>query len=88
MYLSQSEIKTLDNFATIFGENNPEFWSVDFALTRDKGWVLIDAARGEISWHPAECIFNPDHDELMKEKNKPKPDFEGMLVKLGEGNKE
>jgi len=84
-HISHSEEVTLNNYATVFAENNPGFWSVDFALTRDKGWVLIDAARGELSWHPAECIFNPDHDELMKEKNNPKPDFEGMLVKIEEG---
>lgn len=86
MYLSKFEIATLDNYATIFAENNPGFWSVDFALSRDKGWVLIDAARGEISWHPAECIFNPEHDEVMKEKEKPAPDFEGMLVKIDRRN--
>jgi hypothetical protein len=83
--LSQEDENTLEKYATIFAENNPGYWSVDFALTRDKGWVLIDAARGEISWHPVECIYNPDRDELMEEQNRPKPNFEDMLVRI-DGN--
>jgi hypothetical protein len=81
------DLQILNNYATIFAENNPGYWSVDFALTRDRGWVLIDAARGEVSWHPAECMFNPQHDELMKEKEKPAPNFEGMLVEIDRGDK-
>ncbi|MCJ7697719.1 MAG: ATP-grasp domain-containing protein [Thermoplasmata archaeon] len=73
--------KLLNKYATIFAENNPGFWSVDFALTRDRGWILIDAARGEESWHPEDCLQNPKHEELMKERDKPKPDFEIMLVR-------
>lgn len=80
--LSPLDSETLDKYATIFAENNPGYWSVDFALTRNDRWVFIDAARGEISWHPAECIYNPMHDELMKERDKPKPNFEEMLVDI------
>jgi hypothetical protein len=87
-HLSHREIMLLDKYATIFAENNPGYWSVDFALTHDFGWVLIDAARGEVSWHPAECIYNPQHEELMKEKERPAPDFEGMLVEIDHGKKE
>jgi hypothetical protein len=85
---TSEENRVLENYATIFSENNPGFWSVDFALTRDRGWVLIDAARGEVSWHPAECIVNPNHEELMKEKENPKPDFNSMLVEIDHGEKE
>lgn len=88
MNLSHIEETTLNNFATTFAENNPGYWSVDFALTRYEGWVLIDAARGEVSWHPAECIYNPDHDALMEEKKKPKPDFMSMLIEIDHGDKE
>jgi hypothetical protein len=88
MVLSHIEETTLSNYATVFAENNPGYWSVDFALTRDHGWILIDAARGEVSWHPAECIYNPNHDELMKEKENPKPDFNSMLVEIDHGDKE
>lgn len=78
------EDKIIAGYATLFAKNNPGFWSVDFALTRDSGWVMIDAARGELSWHPAECDHNPDHDKLMAEKDRPAPDFESMIVRLEE----
>jgi hypothetical protein len=80
--LSKDDNNLLKHYATIFAKNNPGYWSVDFALTRDKGWVLIDAARGEISWHPAKCIDNPNREELLKEKNKQKPNFDEMFVKI------
>lgn len=72
--------RLLNKYATTFVEECPGFWSVDFALTQERGWVLIDAARGELSWHPSECPQNPQREELLKEENKPKPDFESMLV--------
>lgn len=30
-------------------------WSVDFAKTQDRRWLLIDMATAEESWHPASC---------------------------------
>jgi hypothetical protein len=38
--------------AEAFAENVPGFYSVDFAQKADGQWVMIDAARGELSWHP------------------------------------
>nr|WP_230972466.1 ATP-grasp domain-containing protein [Archaeoglobus neptunius] len=29
-----------------------DYWSVDFARTRDGRWILIDMALGEVSWRP------------------------------------
>jgi len=34
-----------------------ECWSVDFALSRDGKWYLIDCAAGEVSWHYHDCEF-------------------------------
>jgi len=81
---SDADVKILTTYAKIFYTRNLGFWSVDFALQKDGLWVLIDAARGEVSWHPEECPMNPDHDELMREKAERKKtvvDFESMLVK-------
>lgn len=30
------------------------YWSVDFCLSKEKEWILIDMALGNVSWHP-EC---------------------------------
>ena len=72
----------LNRYAAIFGENNPGYWSVDFALTRDLSWILIDAARGEISYHDPKCEFNPEYREE-------KPGEENIietLANLGSGS--
>ena len=47
----------LAHFAAKFAELMPGYWSVDFAFTEVGQWLLIDAARGEASWHP-DCIHN------------------------------
>lgn len=53
------EVEHLTEMAAIFGERNPGWWSVDFAkMASPEKWVLIDAARGELSWHPEECPIN------------------------------
>lgn len=49
------EIALLSKMAELFGRANPGYWSVDFAKCEDGRWMLIDAARGEISWHPEDC---------------------------------
>lgn len=36
----------------VLQEFDQGFWSIDFAFTDEGDWQLIDAARGEISWHP------------------------------------
>lgn len=38
-----------------FSRRVPGYWSVDFAQTAGGDWLLIDAARGELSWHPRGC---------------------------------
>lgn len=35
------------------------YWSVDFALTEEGDWYLIDMAEGEKSWHP-ECKYKKE----------------------------
>jgi hypothetical protein len=31
------------------------YWSIDWAMTTDGEWYLIDMARGDVSWHPEDC---------------------------------
>jgi len=52
----EDEIACLTRMAESFAEAVPGFYSVDFAQKKDGQWILIDAARGELSWHP-------EHDE-------------------------
>jgi len=33
------------------------YWSVDFCKAKNDKWVLLDCARGELSWHPNDCKF-------------------------------
>jgi hypothetical protein len=47
------EIARLTRMAEAFAENIPGFYSVDFAQKSDGQWVMIDAARGELSYHPS-----------------------------------
>jgi hypothetical protein len=52
------EILHLTDLAEKFSSTvNRGFWSVDFARDVKGNWWLIDAARGEISWHPKECPY-------------------------------
>jgi len=56
------EVECLTQMAALFGEKNPGWWSVDFAkVATTQSWILIDAARGEVSWHPEECPYSPNH---------------------------
>lgn len=48
----KGEITYLSQLTEIFNELVPGFYSVDFAQTADGVWYMIDAARGELSWHP------------------------------------
>ena len=50
--LSDEDVNTLFSYAKTFSRLIPGYWSVDFAYTQDGKWILIDAARGELSWHP------------------------------------
>jgi hypothetical protein len=42
----------LTGYAEMVGAQFPEYWSIDFAKTRDASWILIDMAVGTDSWHP------------------------------------
>lgn len=59
-YMSGEEIGQISFMAGIFGKALPGYWSVDFACGEDGLWWLIDAARGELSWHPSDCKYCPD----------------------------
>jgi len=53
---TQSEITTLSSCAQKVANIMPDFWSVDFCLSKSKTWYLIDMAKGERSWHKKECV--------------------------------
>ena len=36
------------------------WWSLDFAKATDGKWYFIDAAKGAVSWHLAECQHEPE----------------------------
>ena len=55
------EVEELWKMATTFSKAVPGKWSVDFAHTADGRWILIDAARAELSWHPEDC---PSYKEM------------------------
>jgi hypothetical protein len=46
------EIGLLIKYASKLAEVLSGYWSVDFAYGHDGVWYFIDAARGELSWHP------------------------------------
>lgn len=66
--MDDAEVQELTQMAETFGERNPGYWSVDFARTRDGRWVLIDAARGEVSYHWDNCPHNPHPPEPKPER--------------------
>jgi hypothetical protein len=49
---SEWEVPLLTHMAEAFSKVVPGFYSVDFAQKADGQWVMIDAARGELSYHP------------------------------------
>jgi hypothetical protein len=40
----------------------PGAWSIDFAFAGDSGWVLLDMAMAQRSWHPG-CPYKADLDQ-------------------------
>lgn len=52
------EVELLSGYAARLGAALPGYWSLDFARGADGVWYFIDAARGELSWHPA-CPHRP-----------------------------
>ena len=53
-YLSGNDLLWLTNDARKIAKQFEGYWSIDFCLSRDNRWILIDMAEGEKSWHP-EC---------------------------------
>ena len=46
------EVALLTAYATTVAHCLPGAWSVDFARLRTGGWVYLDSAIADISWHP------------------------------------
>lgn len=53
-YLSGNDLIWLTNDARKVAKQFDGYWSVDFCLSKENRWILIDMALGELSWHP-EC---------------------------------
>lgn len=49
------EVELLTDYALRVSRAVPGYWSVDFALAADHRWILIDMARGEVSYHWPGC---------------------------------
>ena len=58
------EINLLSAYSQLVSQKIEGYWSVDYAMSKDGTWYLIDMAPGEQSWHP---------DCELKEANKNNP---------------
>lgn len=54
--LSEGDKMIIKNQLMKIGPRFKDYWSVDFAKTKDGTWILIDMARGEVSYHPENVI--------------------------------
>lgn len=54
----KGEEKLLTKHALRIAKILSGYWSLDFALSKDRGWFFIDAAEGEKSFHP-DCSVSP-----------------------------
>jgi hypothetical protein len=59
------EINILTDYSEMVARVLPGYWSVDFALGRDKKWYLIDMAEGERSYHSDDCLVKQMKDGLL-----------------------
>lgn len=65
------EWQLLHNYARKIAKAIEGFWSVDFCLSKNKEWVLIDMAEGQKSWHPEDCLIAKELSKAEKKKWKP-----------------
>lgn len=49
------EKRQLVEYGETFSQLVPGYWSIDFIKDRQEKWWFIDAAHGEVSWHPEPC---------------------------------
>lgn len=54
---TEEEVSLLSEYAARVARAVEGYWSVDFAMTKDGKWYLIDMALGEVSWHPEDCRY-------------------------------
>lgn len=52
---TEEEIKELSHYSKLVAERLRDYWSVDFAMAKNKKWYLIDMALGDQSWHDNNC---------------------------------
>jgi hypothetical protein len=55
--ITKQELDILTKYTELVARKFDGYWSVDFCRAKDKRWILIDMAEGDISWHP-ECPKN------------------------------
>lgn len=53
--VSMKDEVLLDKYALMVAEKLEGYWSVDFCKAKDGRWMLIDMARGEVSFHWKDC---------------------------------
>lgn len=78
-----AEQRILTIYAEQFSKLIPGYWSVDFAQAATGQWYLIDAARGEVSWHPEDCPYCPEDSKTPKQEH---PDLSEMLIQKKEAD--
>ncbi len=49
---TEEEVKLLTEYSLLVAEKFNEFWSIDYCQSKSGKWILIDMARGEVSWIP------------------------------------
>jgi len=54
--IARKEAKHFLDIAEEVAERFDGYWSVDFARTKKKEWILIDMALGEVSWTPEKIM--------------------------------
>ena len=55
-YLTGNDLLWLTNDVRKIAKKFDGYWSVDFCMSKDNRWILIDMAEGHKSWHP-NCRF-------------------------------
>jgi hypothetical protein len=54
--LTKDDKEDLDYCVDMLIDEFDGYWSLDFAKARNGQWYFIDAATGEKSWHPDDCL--------------------------------
>jgi len=56
-YMLGQNLILLTDYATTVAEHIEGYWSVDFCLSKEDTWFLIDMAQANQSWHQPKCKY-------------------------------